>query len=107
MNQFAGGNGAVVRAEDNGANFGDPTFITFPPIGSSGVAHPHQTIQFKDELFVPDLVRTKYPLTYLKFPTVSVFRGVTPFGGSLPTKTESSRSEERSRSLLGAALVML
>ncbi len=46
-----------MRTEDNGVNFGDPTFITFPHVGSSSVSHPHQTIQFKDELFVPDLVR--------------------------------------------------
>jgi len=54
MNYF-GGNGVVVRTENNGSNFGDSTFITFPPIGSSGAAHPHQTIKFKDELLVPDL----------------------------------------------------
>lgn len=56
MNQFFGGNGVIVRTENDGADFGDSTFITFPPIGSSGVAHPHETIQFGDELFVPDLV---------------------------------------------------
>ena len=61
INQYAGGNGAVVRTEDNGANFGNPTFITFPHVGSSGVSHPHQTIPFKDELFVPDLVRLSSP----------------------------------------------
>ncbi|KAF9652813.1 hypothetical protein BDM02DRAFT_3108955 [Thelephora ganbajun] len=52
---YGGGNGAIVNTENNGINFGDSTFITFPPIGSSGVSHPHQTIQFGNELFVPDL----------------------------------------------------
>ena len=50
-----------MRTEDNGADFGDPTFITFPRVGSNGLSHPHQTIQFKDELFVPDLVRISSP----------------------------------------------
>jgi len=52
---FGGGNGAVVRTEDDAAKFGDPTFITFPSIGKSNASHPHQALQFNDELFVPDL----------------------------------------------------
>jgi len=59
INQYGGGNGVIVRTEDNGANFADPTFVTFPLVGSA--SNPHQTIQFKDELFVPDLVRTSIP----------------------------------------------
>ena len=59
MNQYAGGNGAVVRTENNGSTFGDPTFITFPVIGSSGVSHPHETVQYENELLVPDLVSPK------------------------------------------------
>lgn len=43
----------------NGTSFGDATKITFPIVGTKGVSHPHQTIQYKDELFVPDLVSVK------------------------------------------------
>jgi len=73
MNQYRGGSGAIVHTEDNGAVFRDSTFITFPPTGSGGASLPHQTIQFKDELFVPDIVRIKCPLICLKFPTVTIF----------------------------------
>jgi hypothetical protein len=50
-----------LRAKDNGAKFGDVTNLIFPLVGSSGVSHPHQTVQFRDELFVPDLVRMNSP----------------------------------------------
>ena len=59
MIQYGGGNGAIVRTQNNGSNFGDSTFITFPIVGSSGVSHPHETIQLEDELLVPDLVSLK------------------------------------------------
>lgn len=52
---FGGGNGAVVKTTNNGSAFGDPTVITFPVVGSSGVSHPHETIQLENELLVPDL----------------------------------------------------
>ena len=61
MNQYDGGNGAIVCTENNGANFGKSTLFTFPVIGTSDVSHPHQTIQYKDELFVPDFVGLAYP----------------------------------------------
>jgi len=44
-----------VNTTNDGTNFGGSTFITFPPVGSSGVSHPHETVPFEDELFVPDL----------------------------------------------------
>ena len=49
-----------MRTENNGTTFGDPTFITFPPIGLTGISHPHQTIQLENELLVPDLVSLKW-----------------------------------------------
>jgi len=53
---FGGGNGAVVLPENNGTDLGNSSaIVSFPLIGSGGVSNPHQTIQFEDELFVPDL----------------------------------------------------
>ena len=59
VNQYGSGNGVIVRTENEGSNFVNPTFITFPVVGSSGVSHPHETVQFENELFVPDLVSLK------------------------------------------------
>ena len=42
--------------DNNGSTFGASTFITFPVVGSSGVSHPHETLQLDNELLVPDLV---------------------------------------------------
>ncbi|KAF9787763.1 Lactonase, 7-bladed beta-propeller-domain-containing protein [Thelephora terrestris] len=52
---YAGGTGAIVNTTNNGSDFGGSTFITFPPIGSSGLAHPHETLQLGNEFLVPDL----------------------------------------------------
>lgn len=38
-------------------NFVQGDIITFPVVGQSGVSNPHQTVQYGDELLVPDLVR--------------------------------------------------
>jgi hypothetical protein len=61
MIQYAGGNGAIVNTTNNGSEFGASTLLTFPPIGSSGVAHPHETLQLGNELLVPDLVSSSWP----------------------------------------------
>ncbi|KAF9777854.1 Lactonase, 7-bladed beta-propeller-domain-containing protein [Thelephora terrestris] len=52
---FGGGNGVIVTMQNNGSIFGTSTPITFPVVGSSGVSHPHETIQVDNELLVPDL----------------------------------------------------
>ena len=49
-----------MRTENEGSNFGDSTFITFPVVGSSGVSHPHETVQLENELLVPDLVSLEW-----------------------------------------------
>ena len=61
MNQYAGGNGAIVNTTDNGSHFGNSTFIIFPIVGTSGASHPHETLQSENELLVPDLVSLECP----------------------------------------------
>ena len=107
LDQFGGGNGVIVSMENNGSTFGTSTPITFPVVGSSGVSHPHETIQVDNELLVPDLVSIECPHKLSKFSNSSLFREVIPFGGSYPTKAEPSRSEERSHSLPGVARATL
>jgi len=53
--QFGGGNGAILQA-DPSLNFERGDLIKFP-VGPAGVSNPHQTVQFRDELLVPDRVR--------------------------------------------------
>ena len=105
--QFGGGNGVIVPTKDNGTTFGDPTKLTFPT-GGQNASHPHQTIQYKDELLVPDLVRMCNLNLFQNLNNYRFFlRDAIPSGGSLPTKMESSRLEERSNSLLAVARVTL
>ena len=53
--------------ENNGSSFGSSTFaVTFPVVGSSGVSHPHETLQSGNELFVPDLVSPKRPVDEIR-----------------------------------------
>ena len=59
-----------MNTTNNGRNFGGSTFIGFPPIGSSGVSHPHETIQLENELLVPDLVSVKLPIAVQNFQRV-------------------------------------
>ena len=87
-----------MNTTNDGSNFGGSTFITFPPVGSSGVSHPHETVPFENELFVPDLVSLKSPFA-VQISNGSLFREVIPSGGLSPTKTVFSRSEERLNSL--------
>jgi len=61
--KFGGGNGAILQADPN-LNFGRGDVIKFP-IGPAGVSNPHQAIQFRDEILVPDRVR-HYLATELK-----------------------------------------
>ena len=59
VNQHGGGNGVITQADNEGSSFVDPTYITFPIVGASGVSQPHQVVQLENERLVPDRVCLK------------------------------------------------
>jgi len=53
---YAGGNAEVIPTTSDPLHFArNATLITFPP-PEGGVSHPHMSLQYGNELFIPDLV---------------------------------------------------
>ena len=53
---YSSGDGRIISTTNGGAKFNvSGSLIKFEaPIG--GVSHPHQTVQYEDSLYIPDLV---------------------------------------------------
>ncbi|KZV69610.1 putative isomerase YbhE [Peniophora sp. CONT] len=53
------GNGIFAPTTDGGLQFGTAQVITFPTTSEpANVSHPHMAFEYKDEIFVPDLLTT-------------------------------------------------